>query len=52
MGTLLLSPESPKARTAYATASRAFNFEWENENVMAGAEWQELFGSMIALYVS
>lgn len=42
---------APKARTAYAAASRACEYERENENVLAGAEWQQIFGAHIPLYV-
>lgn len=40
-----------KARTAHATASRACDYEQANENVLAGYEWQSLFGAMCPLTV-
>ena len=40
-----------KARTAHAAAVRACDYERDNENVLAGLEWQAIFGSEIALYV-
>jgi len=40
-----------KARTAHATAARAFDYERDNENILAGVEWQSIFGSMIPLAV-
>lgn len=40
-----------KARTAYATADRAFYLECDNQDVPAGLEWQSLFGTMIPMFV-
>jgi hypothetical protein len=40
-----------KARTAYAAALRACDYERDNENILAGVEWQSLFGVHIPLYV-
>jgi hypothetical protein len=43
---------APKARTAHATADRAFYLERDNQDVSAGLEWQSLFGTMIPMYVA
>lgn len=43
---------APKARTAYATADRAFYLERDNQDGQAGQEWQSLFGPMIPMFVS
>lgn len=40
-----------KARTAYAAALRGCEYERDNENILAGAEWQTIFGAHIPLYV-
>ena len=40
-----------RARTAHATATRAFDSERNNENLLAGMEWQSIFGSLIELVV-
>lgn len=40
-----------KARSAQAAAVRAFDYERDNENILAGFEWQSIFGSMIPLMV-
>ncbi len=40
-----------KALTAQAAAARAFDYEHVNENILAGLEWQSIFGTMIALAV-
>ena len=39
------------ARTTHATAARAFDYERDNEHLVAGLEWQSLFGTMIPLTV-
>lgn len=39
------------ARIAYAAALRACDYERDNENVLAGYEWQTIFGAHIPLYV-
>ena len=41
-----------KARTAYAEAARAFDYEWTNEDVLAGMSWQLIFGEMIPGWVN
>jgi hypothetical protein len=41
-----------KARTARATADRAFDLERDNQDGMAGLEWQSLFGTMIPMFVA
>lgn len=38
-----------KAQTAYSRALKACTYENENENVLAGTEWQKIFGTMIPL---
>ena len=38
-----------KAETAHARAVKACDYERENDGVMAGIEWQKLFGRMIPL---
>ena len=40
-----------KARTAQTAATKAFNYEQQNENVLAGIEWQSIFGGFIPLSV-
>lgn len=40
-----------KARTAHATALRACDYERDNENILAGGQWQAIFGAQIPLYV-
>ena len=41
-----------RARTAHAAATRAFDYERDNENILAGLEWQSIFGTLIALAVT
>ena len=41
-----------KARTAHATADRAFYLERDNQDVQAGLAWQSLFGAMIPMYIA
>ena len=41
-----------KARTAHATADRAFYLERDNQDGTAGPEWQSLFGTMIPMFVA
>jgi hypothetical protein len=40
-----------KARSAHAAAVRACDYERDNENILAGAGWQSLFGAHIPMYV-
>jgi hypothetical protein len=40
-----------KARTAQAAAAKAFDYEYRNEDILAGLEWQSIFGPMIPAYV-
>lgn len=41
-----------KARVAHAAALRACDYERDNENILAGAEWQSIFGAHMPLYVA
>lgn len=40
-----------KAGTAHAAALRACDYERDNENILAGVEWQSIFGAHIPAYV-
>lgn len=41
-----------RAQTAYRNAQRACDYEASNEEYLAGAYWQDLFGSLIPMRVS
>ena len=38
-----------KAQTAQVASARAFDYEHDNENILAGMEWQSIFGTLIPL---
>ena len=38
-----------KAETAQANAARAYAYEHENEDILAGITWQDIFGTMISI---
>jgi hypothetical protein len=40
------------AADAYAAALRACNYEHQNENLLAGLAWQEIFGAEVPLYIA
>lgn len=40
-----------KAQTAHYRALKACEYEYDNYEVLAGSEWQKIFGTMISLTV-
>ena len=42
-------PWLSKAQTAYGRALRACAYEYDNHDILAGDEWQKIFGTMIPL---
>ena len=41
-----------KAESAYGRALKACAYEYDNNNISAGMEWQKIFGTMIPLLAS
>lgn len=41
-----------KAQTGHNNALRACDYERDNENILAGLTWQNLFGTMISMDLS
>jgi hypothetical protein len=41
-----------KAQSAYSQALKACEYERDNQEILAGIEWQKIFGTMVPMTVA